>query len=249
MALASIAYFLVILFYSGITTDFCAVWPVISAVFLLMGIFVRYEKKHKGKMPGRLPVFIYTTFAAGVVIASFIMLLILDKSDSAETPGCDYCIVLGSRVYDDGISTTLKKRLDRAAEYYGDNPETVLVLSGGMASSDPVPEALAMFNYLSMKGIPEDRMLIEANAETTAQNMELSLREIEKDLKKRMIPPPIMIGVITSDYHIFRAVKTAGKVYSDRIYGISAGSDPVLFPHMCVRECVAVFSDFLLGNL
>ena len=249
MALASIIYFAVIVIYSGITTDFCGIWPLMALLFALMGLFIRHEKKHREKMPKRVPVFVYTTFAAGAAAASVILFFVLRGSGGMETPGCDYCIVLGSRVYDDGISTTLKKRLDRAAEYSEENPETILVLSGGMASSDPVPEALAMYNYLALKGIPDSRMIIETNAESTADNMKYSLLKIEKDLKERMIPPPIMIGVITSDYHIYRSLRAAEKIYSEKVYGIPAGSDPVLFPHMCVRECCAFFKDFLLGNI
>lgn len=249
MALASIIYFAVIVLYSGITTDFCGIWLLMAVLFALMGFFIRHEKKHREKMPKRVPVFIYTTFAAGAVTAAVILLFVLHDSGSTGIPGCDYCIVLGSRVYDDGISSTLKKRLDRAAEYSEENPGTILVLSGGMAASDPVPEALAMYNYLSLKGIPDSRMIIETNAKTTAENMECSLFKIEEDLKERMVPPPIMIAVITSDYHIYRALRAAEKIYSEKVYGIPAGSDPVLFPHMCVRECCAVLKDFLFGNI
>ncbi|MCQ2400893.1 MAG: YdcF family protein [Lachnospiraceae bacterium] len=249
MAFASIAYFLVILLYSGITTDFCGIWPVISAVFALMGFFVRHERKHRDMMPKRLPIFIYTTFAICITISTMIMFLVLKNSGSRENVNCDYCIVLGSRVYDDGISTTLKKRLDKAAGYAEENPETILVLTGGMESSDPVPEALAMYNYLSMKGIPDSRMIIEAKALSTSENMEFSILAIENDLKKRMIPPPIMIGVVTSDYHMYRTLKAAENIYSDKIYGMPADSDHVLFLHMCVRECCAVFRDFLIGKI
>lgn len=242
-------YFWLIVIYSGISTDFCGIWAVFSIVFLLMGIFRILDVRDRDAMPKRLPIFVYTTFGLGMAIGITILLFIAKDGRVQDTQGCDYVIVIGDRVYEDGISSTLKKRLDKAAEYCEHNPDTVLVLSGGADSGDILPEALAMYNYLTIKGLPDDRMIIETESRTTVENISNSLAMIDEDLSVRMVPPPIMIGVLTSDYHFFRALKAAEYVTGERIYPIRAESDRVLFVHQCVRECFAVIRDRLAGTL
>ena len=60
---------------------------------------------------------------------------------------------------------------------------------------------------------------------------------------------PLEIGVLTSNFHIYRARLTAEKWGFDNVYGISAESDPVLFIHLCVRECASILKDRLMGNM
>ena len=242
-------YFWLIVIYSGIGTDFCGIWVAFSILFLLMGIFRILDVRDKEEMPKRLPVFIYTTFAIGALTCISILFLIAKDGRVKDTQGCDYVIVIGDRVYEDGISSTLKKRLDKAAAYCEQNPDTVLVLSGGEDSGDVLPEALAMYNYLILKGIPDGRMIIEADSDTTLMKISNSLNLIEQDLTERMVPPPIMIGVLTSDYHFFRTLRAAAYVTEERIFPIRADSDPVLYVHQCVRECFAVIRDRLAGTL
>jgi len=242
-------YFGLIVVYSGIGTDFCGIWVAIALIFLLMGIFHILDVKDREGMPKKLPIFVYTTFAIWAVIGAIIMLFITKNGDVADTQGCDYVIVIGDRVYEDGISSTLKKRLDKAAEYCQNNPDTVLVLSGGEDDGDAIPEALAMYNYLIIMGIPDNRMVIEADSENTIEHVSMSMELIREDLKVRMVPPPIMIGILTSDYHVFRTMKAAEFVTDERIFPIVADSDPVLYVHQCVRECCAVIRDRLAGTL
>lgn len=249
IAALCIAYFVAIVVYSGIGTSFVCIWPVISVVFLLIGVFENKRQQQKEEMPKRLPAFLYTTFSIGVLTAFFMMIFILNEANKVPSGGCDYVIVMGGRVYDDGISTTLKKRLDTAILYSEENPDTVFVLSGGIEKKNKLPEALAMYNYMILNGIDESRLLIESSSSSTADNIKNSLMVIEEDLKKRRIPPPLRIGLCSSDYHMLRSQLVAGKSYNDRIYGIPAPSDGLLFIHMCVRECCALVKDRLIGNL
>ena len=60
---------------------------------------------------------------------------------------------------------------------------------------------------------------------------------------------PLQIGVLTSDFHVFRARMIAEKWGISGIYGIASESDLLLFPHLCVRECAAILKDRLMGNM
>ena len=117
-----------------------------------------------------------------------------------------------------------------------------------------------MYNYLSLRGIPSDNMLIEAMGDSTCSIIQNASRTIAADFEKRRLPkgpgdrtyPPDYVptvGIITSDYHMFRSVTLAKENGISNPVSISAKSDDVLFIHNCVRESVAILKDFFMGNV
>ncbi|MDO4439107.1 MAG: YdcF family protein [Eubacteriales bacterium] len=252
LSILCLVYFVIIVAYSGIGTAFCGVWIFFAAVLAMMGYFSMRKINKVGSLPKRLPVFVFTSFVLGVIVFSVIMNFVIKESRKAEKPGLNYVVVLGAKVYPDGISKSLKKRLDKAYEYHLENPDTIFVLSGGQGSDEVVPEALAMYNYLHLKGIPEEKLLIEMNSRNTLENIVFSKKQIDMDRKKHYYsayPDPLSIGILTSDFHVMRAVKIAKKQGYKNVYGIAAPSDSILFVHMCVRESAAIIKDYLMGNL
>ena len=254
-----LVYFSVILGYGGIETAFCLVWLFFTAVFLSIGFFLRRSLRHRQELPDFLPTFIYTTFLLGA--AGFVLLMntvILGaREDRNVMP--EYCIVMGARVYPDGISRTLLYRLEKACELYERDPEVIFVLSGGQDSQDAIPEAFAMYNYLSMQGIPSSAMLVEPRMTTTAGIIRSACDAIRADDRRRRMPKgpgeqvqehrePV-IGIITSDYHMFRSQTIARQSGIPDPRPIPSRSDSILFVHNCVRESAAIIKDFLMGNV
>lgn len=60
---------------------------------------------------------------------------------------------------------------------------------------------------------------------------------------------PVQIGVLTSNFHLFRAMQIGKKYGFDHLYGVASTSDPVLFIHLCVRESIAILKDKFMGNM
>lgn len=108
-------------------------------------------------------------------------------------------IILGAKVNEDGISKTLKRRLDKAIEYYNTNKNiNNIIVSGGQGSDEVVTEALAMKNYLVKNGVSKDKIIMEDKATTTLENIIFSKKIItDKNLKGKVL-------IVTSDYHLFR---------------------------------------------
>lgn len=255
-----LVYFGVLAGYSGHGTSFIFVWPFFSVVFAAMGVTLRRLRRDKGGMPSFLPTFIFTSFAMAVTGFVFIMNMVVAASHSNSSQHADYCIVMGSRVYSDGISRTLLYRLDSALDLYSQSPDTVFVLAGGQEQGDPIPEAFAMYNYLSLNGVPSENMLLEARAQSTYGIITSAVRAIAADYEKRMPPKKpgeagLMqeqkprVGIITSDYHMFRSLTIARENGIDAPIAIAARSDSVLYIHNCVRESIAILKDFFMGNV
>lgn len=101
--------------------------------------------------------------------------------------------------------------------------------------------AQGMFDYLVARGISPDRIIREAASTDTDENIRFSgqLIHIETD----------SVGVVTSNFHIFRAVHLAKAAGYEEVYGIPARSYPGLLMNNMLREFFGIIKDFLAGNL
>ena len=219
------------------------------------------------RIPRWVPVSVVTTCIAGVAVLGILCILVFLGAATPGKANLDYVIVLGARVKEHTVSNSLKKRLDRAIVYAEENPYTILVLSGGKGPGEADSEAQVMYDYLVYNGVSPRQLLMESDSTSTVENIAYSKIVIEQDRmkdKKEIIPmpgktgsvpyaiapdKPLEIGVLTSNFHIYRARLTAEKWGFDNVYGISAESDPVLFIHLCVRECASILKDRLMGNM
>ena len=262
-----IAYFIVIVVYAGIGTSFAFIWLCFAALLFFLVYGRWYYSRNMDRIPRWVPVSVVTTCVAGVVALAVLCVLVFLGAASSDKKNLDYVIVLGARVKEHTVSNSLKKRLDKAIEYAQENPDTILVLSGGRGPGEDVSEAEVMRQYLEYNGVRPEQLLIEDRSVSTVENIAYSKVVIEEHRnrdKKELVPltrrttsvpyaiapdKPLEIGVLTSNFHIYRARLTAEKWGFDNVYGISADSDPVLFIHLCVRECASIVKDRLMGNM
>ena len=84
--------------------------------------------------------------------------------------------------------------------------------------------------HLKEQGIDASRILLEDKSLNTEQNMEYS---------KALIKDGASVGIITNDFHLFRAKQIARKYGLDNICGIAAKSTPVYLPNNMLREFLA----------
>lgn len=267
LSILSAAYFFIITIYSGIGTSFSFIWLFFCALCLFLAYGRWYYTRNVDRIPRWIPVFVVTTCIAGLVIFGAVCILVFSGVAGKDPEGMDYVIVLGARVKEHAVSNSLKKRLDKAIEYSEKNPDTILVLSGGRGKDEPVSEARAMYQYLVYNGVDPDRLLLEEQSTSTVENIAFSKIVIERHRASQKLPQgrpprvigpagahqvedkPLEIGVLTSNFHVFRAVMIARRWGFENVSGIAAGSDRVLFIHMCVRECASILKDRLMGNM
>lgn len=243
-----LVYFLVIFMYSGIGTSFAVIWLLMGAFFGATAFSCRYYQKYPEKLMLWVPVSMVTLCASGVLVLLVVQILMFGKIPLTAEPGLDYVIVLGAGIHKDDISNTLRLRLEKAAEYARENPETVLVLSGGQGKNEPGTEAAAMQDYLIKLGVPEKQLRLEERSASTTENIAYSKILLEQEQKQNQ-SRPLRIGLLTSNFHLYRAEMIARKQGFGRIYKIAAESDRVLFIHYCLRDCAAILKDRLVGNI
>ncbi len=266
-AVVCLIYYIVIVIYSGFTTSFSGIW-LVGAVFLgLLSWAAWFCRRHPKKLPLWMPVSAVTLMMASLVIFCVVAVFVFLGAASSDVANLDYVIVLGAKVKEEGISNSLKERLDKAIEYSQDNPATVLILSGGQGPDEPRSEAHVMYDYLVYNGVPQEQLVLENVSTSTVENIAYSkalIDHLEEKKEAQIVKgpgiaapgpyiqvedKPLQIGVLTSNFHVYRAKQIAKKWGIQDAHGISARSDWILFPHLCVRECAAILKDKLMGNM
>ena len=137
----------------------------------------------------------------GLLVVGTTEAVIIRKSFGDPKEQVDYVVVLGAKVNKEGPSVSLWDRICAAYEYAEEHPEAILILSGGQGTDEPITEAECMFRELFWMGIDPDRLWCEGFATSTWENLHFSLDLIEEKTGQR----PERIGVLSSEYHLFRA--------------------------------------------
>lgn len=179
-----------------------------------------------------------------IAIVSFAVIetfIIAGANSKTEEKKVNYAFVLGAGIYPDGrLTLTLKKRLDAAYDYLKDNENVICVVSGGKGEVEPISEAEAMKNYLLSLGVRQDRIIIEPNSFSTKENMVFSA----KILRETYPDKQMSAAIITSDFHMFRALMLAENSGIEA-YGIPCETPLIVTVCCYMREYLAVINTLL----
>lgn len=234
-----ILYFLYIEFFTGHGTNFYFIWLFMGAVSILWGVAVRRGTFHS------LPIWLKRgtgiIFFLGLCCFLVVEGMIVSHFFIRQEKDLDYIIVLGAQLKPNGPSRVLQLRLDEAYEYLLLNPETKVIVSGGQGSNEPTTEAQGMYEYLVNKGIQGERIIREDASVNTTQNIAYSSVFLDKETNR--------VGIVTNNFHVFRATRIAKAAGYQYVYGIPAASYPFLQPNNMLREFFGVMKDFLIGNM
>ena len=148
--------------------------------------------------------------------------------------------MLGAQLKTTGPSRVLQYRLDTAYEYLTAHPDTKVIVSGGQGSNEPASEAQGMCDYLVKRGIEPDRIILEDRSVNTEQNIRFSKDFLQADTDK--------VGIVSNNFHVFRAVKLAKAAGYRNVVGIAAPATAFYLPNNMLREFFGVVKDFLMGH-
>ena len=114
-------------------------------------------------------------------------------------------VVLGGLVKNGEPTPTLQKRLEVAAALWREAPSRVILVTGGPDLTGTTTEAEVMRQWLiEQEGVPEENILVEPHAINTSQNIAYATEALAKaGLSKRQF------CIVTSDYHLYRALAIA----------------------------------------
>ena len=136
----SLAYYVLIVVYAGITADFAWFWVLLTAVLEGGAVLIRYGRNHPGIFPGWLGTVIMVAVLIGIVCFGFICSCVISGMKSSGKKNLDYVVVLGAHVKGDVPSKALELRLKAALKYARENEDTTLILSGGQGFGEDITD-------------------------------------------------------------------------------------------------------------
>lgn len=236
-----LGYYCLCASYAGAGSSFIKIW-LAGAAFFVCVFGVRFVVA-EGIISLPLWVTRCSIIFMAVLFLSFavIEMLIIFNFSIKPYDSCDYLIVLGCRVKGTEVSQSLKSRLDAVLEYTGENDKTCIIVSGGKGSGEDISEAEAMKRYLVAHGISEERILMEDKSIDTSENIRFSAEYIND--------PQAKIGVVSNDFHLFRAKQLVRAEGFSNVCGIAASTNRVLFLNYMIREYFGVLKDLFTGNM
>ena len=180
---------------------------------------------------------------AAVVLVTAVLLFFIGKITAGslirtEAPA-HHAIVLGLALKKGKPADDLMARLDMAEAYWRKNPDAALILTGGNADASGKTEAAVMRDILLKRGVPRDRMILEDQAETTKENFQNTAK---------LISPSSPVVLVSSDYHMDRAVRTAKNAGFSSVLRLPAPSSGLEFGANVMWEVVLELNELLLGH-
>ena len=153
--------------------------------------------------------------AAGILFSLGVVAMVMIRSGNIpQAENYDAIIILGAQVKPDGTpNLQLQWRLDAGIEAWVRHPSCVLVVCGAQGSDEPAPEGEVMEAYLIAHGIPAEAVLKDTSSFNTRENL-MNAADL---LEGREVHS---VGIVTSDYHVARALALARDVGFEDAQGI-----------------------------
>ena len=246
------AWLLILLFVMAAAVfKFCMVGYSFSALvcLCLAGVVLFYTLvpllRKKYPVFERTVLMIFTVFlCTGVLLAGITEGLIIHASFGNPKEPVAYMVVLGAKVNYNGPSVSLWDRICGAYNYLEEHPDVIAILSGGQGTDEPITEAECMYRELVGLGIDPKRLWREEEATNTWENLNFSLDLIEEKSGQR----PTKIGVLSSEYHLFRASLFAKACHVEFVGIPAKTSRPSQAINHFLREVAGVWHYLLLGG-
>lgn len=175
-------------------------------------------------------------FCGCTVFAALLAFVAVSGYTNTANHGEKAVIVLGAGLRGTRVSNVLARRLDAAYDYYLQNPNAVIVVTGGQGPEEDIPEAQAMKTYLVQKGVPAEQILEEDKSTSTEENFRFARAVLEANGFSADVP----VAYVTNAFHCYRAGKYAALVgFSDaRAVPASISASSILSCYL--REVMAV---------
>ncbi len=203
--------------------------------YMLLRLLSARHKKAAAALRGFLNVCVVLGFLAVFVTEGYVVAERINARPGETEER--YAVVLGAGVNGTVPSRALRVRLETALKFARENPDAVLVLSGGQGAGEDISEAQCMFTWLTGQGVDAARLILEDQSTSTEENLTFSRRKLtELGAEQKNVT------VITGGYHIARARLMAADLgYPSTTARAAYSGYPVLELNYYLREVPAIW--------
>lgn len=208
---------------------------VVCACFILLTLDIRFGFT---RMKSKVLKVLGWCLRVIVILMSAVFLFFIGKitiGGFIHTEGsAKHAIVLGLALEKGQPTKDLLSRLDTAKKYLQEHPDVTLILTGGNPDESGRTEAAVMQEILRGQGVADDQMILEDQAANTKDNFKNTAQ---------FLGPDESVALISSNYHMDRAVKTAQDAGINNILRVPAPSSPLFFGANIVWEVILEIND------
>ena len=136
-----------------------------------------------------------------MLMTMYVLSALLNLFHLRKRKRLDYIVVLGCGVSGDRVTPLLAGRIEKGLQLLRYNPRARLILSGGQGET--IPEGEAMAAYAQAQGTDMGRVIVENRSANTRENLLFSRKLMEGEKPR--------IALVTTGYHVFRALILARK--------------------------------------
>lgn len=230
-----IAFYFVISLYSRFGLSVAWFWPAAGVALLAAAALTRVDLPHWLRYAWR------ALLAAGLALLIGLECLVISGMRADAPANMDYLIVLGASVYQDGPSPGLTRRINAVMGCLDRHPDAVIIASGGQGKDEPISEAQCIRDELVKRGVDPSRILLEDKSTNTRENIAFSKALIGREDAR--------VGIVTNNYHVWRALRLARQAGLTNAYGIASTYTGPTLIHFMVREAISITMAFLRGYL
>ena len=224
--LCLVYYILLVVYSRRLSVTFGWFWIAAGVFHILLGKIIVFFPQWAVYILQGIMILCWIIFAAIEIVMLSAMLVLPMQT-------LDYVIVLGAKVRKTKVTESLKRRLDKALAFLQEHPEAKCIVSGGQGKGEDISEAQAMREYLIACGIEKERIVMEDKSTSTYENLTNSL-EVVDDVRNKKV------GIVTNNFHIYRAMKMAKHIGYKKVYALPASCNMVFFVNYMVREFFSV---------
>ena len=186
----------------------------------------------------------YCGMAAFCIAFAAVCAYIINYSPPAPPDSPDLVIVLGARAIGYEPTTTLAGRLGAAAAALNNYPGATAIVAGGQGPNNIIPESRAMRQYLIRNNIYGGRVIEEDRSTNTFENLLFS-----RAITERYGLARDNIIIVTSEYHVPRAMMLAGRVFGGaQIYAVQSATPLIFLSAGITREFFAFVKSLIFDR-
>ena len=224
--------------------SFTHIWAALGAYLIFCGVYrIKKERSFWSIWKKPVKISVLCVAAVGLVVSVINLCFILRPKLVDPNNSVDYVILLGGGIDKNGkLPGNVISRVEAAAKFLNrpEQKNAIVVVSGGTLHWLPFAEAPELKRQLVLRGVEEERILVEDQALDTIQNFEYScqmLADFAGVSKQDILKSDIT--VITNYFHLRRAERLAARMGFTSIKGIGSPCEKIKALHIYVREICA----------